>query len=86
MAEAGIEGVVVEGFVGMAAPKGIPAPIARKLESEMMAITRLPEVQAYIVQLGLIPEGSSSAEFVARVSREIPMYTAVAKAAGIQLD
>jgi tripartite-type tricarboxylate transporter receptor subunit TctC len=86
LTEAGVEGVVVEGFIGFAAPKGTPAAIVKKLEAEIMAIAKLPDVQERIKQLGLIPDGSTAAAFRDRISRDIPTYTAVAKAAGIKLD
>jgi len=86
LAEVGIEGVVVEGFIGLAAPKGTPAPIVKKLETEVMAIAKLPDVQERITQLGLIPDGSTAAAFRDRIARDIPKYTAIAKAAGIKLE
>lgn len=86
LTEIGIEGVVVEGFIGLAAPKATPASVVNKLEAEVMAIAKLPDVRARIKQLGLIPEGSAAAAFRDRISRDIPKYTAVAKAAGIKFD
>jgi tripartite-type tricarboxylate transporter receptor subunit TctC len=86
MAEAGVEGVVVEGFIGLAAPKGTPAAIAKKLEGELMSIARLPDVQGRIKELGLIPDGSTGAQFLERISADIAKYTAVAKAANIKLE
>jgi tripartite-type tricarboxylate transporter receptor subunit TctC len=86
LAEVGIEGVVVEGFIGLAAPKATPASVVKKLEAEIMAIAKLPDVQERIRQLGLIPDGSTAAAFRDRISRDIPKYTAVAKAAGIKFD
>jgi tripartite-type tricarboxylate transporter receptor subunit TctC len=86
LAEVGVDGVVVEGFIGLAAPKGTPPAVARKLEAEIMAILKLPDVQARIKDLGLIPDGSTSAAFRDRISRDIPKYTEVARAAGIKLD
>jgi len=86
LAEVGIEGVVVEGFIGLVAPKGTPAAIVKKLEAEVMAVARLPDVQDRIRQLGLIPDGSTGAAFHDRMARDIPKYTAVAKAAGIKFD
>lgn len=86
LAEVGIDGVVVEGFIGLVAPKGTPAPIMKKLESEVMAVARLPDVQERIRTLGLIPDGSTGAAFRERIARDIPKYTAVAKAAGIHFD
>jgi tripartite-type tricarboxylate transporter receptor subunit TctC len=86
LAEAGIDGVVVEGFIGLMAPKGTPAAIVKKLETEVTAIVRLPDVQARIKDLGLIADPSSGAAFRERIAVDIPKYTAVAKAAGIKFD
>jgi tripartite-type tricarboxylate transporter receptor subunit TctC len=86
LAEVGIEGVVVEGFIGLAAPRGTPEPIVKKLETEVMAIAKLPDVTQHIRDLGLIPDGSTAAAFHDRIARDIPKYTAVAKAAGIKFD
>ncbi len=86
LAEVGIEGVVVEGFIGLAAPKGTPAAIVKKLESEVVAITKLPEVAGRIREIGLIPDGSTGAAFYDRIAKDIPKYTAVAKAANIKFD
>ena len=86
LSEAGIDGVVVEGFIGLAAPKGTPAAIVKRLETEVMAIVRLPDVQARIKDLGLIADPSSGAAFRERIAVDIPKYTAVAKAAGIKFD
>ena len=86
LAEVGIDGVVVEGFIGLAAPKGTPQPIVKKLESEVMAILKLPDVAGRIKQIGLIPDGSTGAAFHDRIAKDIPKYTAVAKAAHIEFD
>jgi len=58
----------------------------KKLETEVMAIVRLPDVQARIRDLGLIADSSSGAAFRERIARDIPKYTAVARAAGIKFD
>jgi tripartite-type tricarboxylate transporter receptor subunit TctC len=58
----------------------------KRLEAEVGAIAKLADVQERIRQLGLIPDGSTGAAFRERISRDIPKYTAVAKAAGIKLD
>jgi tripartite-type tricarboxylate transporter receptor subunit TctC len=86
LAEAGIDGVVVEGFIGLMAPKGTPAAIVKKLETEVMAIMRLADVQARIRDIGLLPDATSGAALHERIARDIPKYTAVAKAAGIKFD
>ena len=86
LAEAGVPGIVVEGFTGLVAPKGTPEGIVRKLESELVAIVKLTDVRERMSTFGVIPDGSTSAAFAARVAREIPLWTAVAKAANIKFD
>lgn len=86
LAEAGVAGVVVEGFIGLAAPNGTPVPILNKLEAEVMAIAKLPDVRQRITQLGLIPDGSTAGAFRDRISRDIAKYKAVANAAHIKFD
>lgn len=84
--EVGIDGVVVEGFIGVAAPKGTPPAIVKKLESEIMAIVKLPEIATRIKEIGLLPDGSTGAALHDRIANDIPKYTAVAKAANIKFD
>lgn len=86
LSEAGIEGVVVEGFIGLAAPKGTPARVVETLERQVVEVAKLPDVQGRIRELGLIPDGSTGAQFRERISRDIAKYTAVAKSANIKLD
>ena len=86
MTEAGVPDLVMEAFSGIAAPRGTPQAIVKRLETELIAVARLPEVRERLAQIGMQPLGETSAEFTARVAREIPMWTAVAKAANIKLD
>ena len=86
LVEAGVEGVAVDGWTGMAAPKGTPAAIVGKLEAELNAIVVLPDVRERFLALGVTSAVGSSAEFRTVVEREIVLWTAVAKAAGIKLE
>jgi hypothetical protein len=62
------------------------SPIVKRLETEIMAIAKLPDVAGRITLLGLIPDGSSASAFRDRIARDIAKYTAVAKAAHIHFD
>lgn len=86
LAEAGVADAVVESYGGLVAPKGTAAPILARLEAETIAIVKLPEVRERLAQMGLAPAGDPAKEFAARIAREIPMWTTVAKAANIKLD
>lgn len=86
MKEAGLDGVEVDGFSGLVAPAGTPSAIVKKLEGEVNAIIKLADVQERLKQIGLVPAGGTGAEFRAMIARDIPLWTAVAKAANIKLD
>jgi tripartite-type tricarboxylate transporter receptor subunit TctC len=86
LAEAGVDGVEVDGFSGLVAPAGTPKPIVKKLEAEVNAIIQLADVKERLVSLGLVPAGGTGEEFRAMVARDIPMWTAVAKAANVKLE
>ena len=86
MKEAGIDGVEVDGFSGLVAPAGTPMAIIRKLEAEVNAIVKLEDVQVRLKQLGLVAGGGTGEEFAAMIARDIPKFTAVAKAANIKLE
>ena len=86
MAEAGVPGVEVDGFMGIIAPKGIPAAVAARLESELIAVTKRADFQQALKTQGLMPVGATSKEYRAVVERDLPVWKGVAKAANIKLD
>ena len=86
LAEAGVAGVAVDGWSGVAAPKGTPAAIIKKLESEIAAIVKLDDVQARFATLGVSSGGGTSEEFRKVVESELALWKDVAGKAGIKLD
>ncbi len=86
MKEAGIDGVEVDGFSALVAPVGTPKAIVKKLEAEVNAIVQAADVQERFKQIGLVPAGGTGEELRAMVAKDIPMWTAIAKAANIKFD
>ncbi len=84
MAEAGFPGIVMDSFMGLMAPRGLPAGVAARLEAELMAMARDADFSEKIKHHGLVPVGSSAKEFEERIAREIPMWKEVAQKAKIQ--
>jgi len=81
MAEAGVDGVVVAGLVAKA---GTPAGIVKKLEAEVNAIIKLPDVTERFKQLSVYAVGGSAEDFAADVARQIPLWKEVAQKANIK--
>lgn len=86
MAEVGVPGVEVDGFMGIIGPRGLPAAVAQRLEAELIAMTKLADFQERLKVQGLVPEGSSSKAFFAVIERDLPRWQSVAKAANIKLN
>ena len=84
MAEAGFPGMEAEAFSAIVAPAGTPAPIVKRLNAELAAIVKLPEVVERFKQLAANPYNNTPEEFAAFVAREIPRWKEVAQKAGIK--
>jgi tripartite-type tricarboxylate transporter receptor subunit TctC len=84
MAEAGAPATQVgSGWHGLFAPARTPAAIVARLESEVRKAVAVPEVQQQFTKLGLIPVGSTSAEFRAIVASTVKSMSEAVRAAGI---
>ena len=86
MAEAGIPDMEIALWSGLFAPAGTPAPIVRKLETEVMRIARLPDVRARMKDLAVEPEGSTSEELAQIIRQDIERWSAVAKEANVRIE
>jgi tripartite-type tricarboxylate transporter receptor subunit TctC len=85
MAEAGVP-LEVYLWSGVFAPAATPAPILQRLEKEMMAVIKLPDVSQRLKELQVDPSGSTAAEFRRWIEAELPRWAETAKAANIKLD
>jgi tripartite-type tricarboxylate transporter receptor subunit TctC len=85
-AEAGMPQYDTNAWYSMHAPAGTPPDIVRRLNTELVAIVRDPDVAARFKQLSTEPVGNTPEEFGAFVRAELEKYGRVIKAAGIKLD
>lgn len=84
MIEAGVKGYESATWYGLLAPAGTPADIVTKLNTEVVAILKSPEMYDRLSREGADPVGNSSAEFARHIQTEIEKWRKVIKAAGIQ--
>ncbi|HEX6157387.1 MAG TPA: tripartite tricarboxylate transporter substrate binding protein [Burkholderiales bacterium] len=85
-AEAGLPQYDTNAWYSMHAPAGTPPEIVRRLNAELVAILRDPDVLARFKQLATDPVGNSPEAFAAFVRAELDKYARTIKAAGIKLD
>jgi tripartite-type tricarboxylate transporter receptor subunit TctC len=84
--EQGLAGFELAGYEAVYAPAGTPAPIIARLERELIAIVRLPEVETRLLDLGQIPIASTVAAFEASLREEAPKWHALVRASGARAE
>jgi tripartite-type tricarboxylate transporter receptor subunit TctC len=84
MQEAGVKGYESATWYGMLAPAGTPADIVNKLNTEIVAILRQPEINDRLSQEGAEPVGNTPQQFGAHIKAEIEKWRKVIRAAGIK--
>jgi len=84
MVEAGIKGYESSTWYGLVAPAGTPADIINKLNAEVVAAVKSPDLSERLSREGADPVGNSPAEFGKYMQSEIDKWRKVIKAAGIQ--
>jgi tripartite-type tricarboxylate transporter receptor subunit TctC len=83
IAELGYPAYEISSWQGVFAPAGTPKDIVNRLNREIVAMLRTPEVSARITREGAIPIGSSPEEFSARFRNEVEKWARVAQSAGL---
>jgi tripartite-type tricarboxylate transporter receptor subunit TctC len=86
MSEAGIAGYRFEGWVGIAAPAGTPAPIVDRLYREIHALLATREAHDWFAEYGLEPGGDAPAVFSASVREEHAMWGAFIRDTGLHVE
>ena len=86
MKEAGVPDIAFDGFMAILAPRGLQPAVARRLEAELIAMTRLEDFKANLKTQGLVAAGSTSKAFADVIARDLPIWQGVAKAANVKID
>ncbi len=83
IAELGYPAYEISSWQGVFAPAGTSKEIVARLNREIVAMLKTPEVHARITREGAIPIGNSPEEFAARFKNEVEKWARVAKSAGL---
>lgn len=78
MAEAGIPDMEFSLWTGIVAPAGTPAAIVAILQRSIAETIALPDVQATLARMAVVPRSSTSAEYAALIARDIARWKAIA--------
>lgn len=86
LAEAGMEGFNVSAWFGVAAPAGLPAPVATRLADALQKVVQQPEVAVAMQRQGADPAFMDAASAAAVLNADAAQWKQVAAFAKIQLD
>ena len=86
LGEAGIKGAEVEMWYAYMAPKGTPAPIVNRLNTELKTILTQADVKSIFDKQGMDAEASTPAELGALMQRDFNRWAGIIKKQGITAE
>ena len=84
--ELGVKGVEVDLWYAFFAPSKMPAPTVAKLNTEIAAIIRSPEVKDLLGRAGMDASASGVEELAGIVQKDYPRWGAVIKRNGLSAE
>lgn len=86
IAEAGVPGYASVPWYTVSGPKGMPADVVRKLNTDINAVLKSPEHAKRWDTLGVIPLGGTPEDAARRNEAEVKRWTAVIETANIRVE
>ena len=86
MKEQGLSELEVETWYGAFAPANTPATIVQKLNSDINAVLKDPQIREALEKQGMTPVGGPAQRLGDLVRKELPRWARVVNAAGIKAD
>jgi tripartite-type tricarboxylate transporter receptor subunit TctC len=84
--EQGLKGYDANTNGGMLAPAGTPKAIVDKLNAEINAALKMPDVRAKLEAAGIEIQGGTPQDYAALIKSDLAKWSKVVKAAGIALE
>jgi tripartite-type tricarboxylate transporter receptor subunit TctC len=86
VAESGVPGFEASSWFGLVAPAKTPVPVLAKLEDDIAAILKMPDVQKRLDELGAEPGTVSGAAFGKFLADETTKWTKIIRESGAKVD
>jgi len=86
IAESGVPGFHMTSWAGIVAPRGMPAAIIARLNSEIAAVIQQGDLRDKLAGQGFFPQTSTPQEFAAHIRSELVRTRKVVQAAGIPVE
>ena len=86
VAESGVPGFEASAWFGLVAPAKTPAPVLAKLEGDIAAILKMPDVMKRFDELGAEPGTVSGADFGRFLADETTKWSGIIRESGAKVD
>jgi tripartite-type tricarboxylate transporter receptor subunit TctC len=86
MQEEGVKDMLSGSFIGVSAPAGTSASIVEKLQNQTMKLARDPAARQKLVNMGMVVQGSTAAEYRAFIADETARIERLVKAGKLSLQ
>lgn len=84
--EQGLALPAIDTWYAVFAPAGAPAAVIAKLNTDINALLREPDVRESFARQGIAPAGGTPGQLGERVKKEVALWARVVKEAGIKAD
>lgn len=86
IAESGVPGFEASTWHGLVAVAGTPRAVTARLNAEVNAVLKDPQVRKFLESQGALIEGGSAEKFAAHIRAEIPKWAKVIRDSGARAD
>ena len=84
--ESGLEGFVVDSWVGILAPAQTPRPVIERLQKDISAVLAEPQTRERYATLGIEPVGNSPEQFTEQIRADLSRWAKVVQQARIKIE
>ena len=84
--ESGLDGFVVDSWVGILAPAKTPQPVVGRLQKEIAAVLAEPDTRERYATLGIEPVANSPEQFTEQIRADLARWEKVVRQAGIRIE
>lgn len=86
ISESGLPGFQTNSWNSLVVPRGTPAPIIQRLNTEVLAILAEPEVRERLKTQGIDADGSTPAQLAAHIRSEGERFARLIKTIGMKAE
>ncbi len=86
IAESGVPGFEASTWHGLVAVAGTPRAVTARLNTEVNAVLKDPQVRKFLESQGALIQGGSAEKFAAHIKAEIPKWAKVIRDSGARAD